>query len=113
MRFPLQLTLGVGVVAAAAGFLALRAQDTRPTSKPAKTESGKLPPEFKQLLPRGRIAGIRAPSFVKADQARIDPNTWVMGVVVEGKARAYSLNLLNRHEVVNDTAGKTHFAAVW
>jgi len=34
--------------------------------------------------------------------------------VVEGQARAYSLNLLNRHEVVNDRAADgTAFAVVW
>ena len=84
----------------------------QPTSRPAKAEA-ELPPEFKQLLPRGRIAAIRNPRFVPADEARISPDAWVMGVVVEGQARAYSLNLLNRHEIVNDEAGGTPFAAVW
>ena len=34
-------------------------------------------------------------------------------VVIDGEARAYSLNLLNRHEVVNDRIGEQKFAAVW
>lgn len=72
-----------------------------------------LPKGYQQILPRGRIASIDAPRFVPAAKARIPADAWVLGVVVEGEARAYSLNLLNRHEIVNDRAGGTSFAAVW
>jgi len=74
---------------------------------------GTLPAEFKQILPRGRIAAIAQPELVPAAQAKILPDSWVLGVVIEGKARAYSLNLLNSHEVVNDQIGRTRFSAVW
>jgi hypothetical protein len=40
-------------------------------------------------------------------------DAWVLGVAVDGTAKAYSLNLLNRHEVVNDKTGETAYAAVW
>lgn len=72
-----------------------------------------LPAEFQQLLPRGRIASVDSPRFVSAAEAEIADDAWVLGVVVEGQARAYSLNLLNEHEVVNDQVGNTAFAAVW
>jgi uncharacterized protein DUF3179 len=72
-----------------------------------------LPKGYRQILPRGRITAIDAPRFVPAAKARIPGHAWVLGVVVEGQARAYSLNLLNRHEIVNDRAGGTSFAAVW
>mgnify|MGYP006273419023 CR=1 FL=1 len=68
---------------------------------------------YEQLLPRGEIAPILEPAFVTADEAGIDDDSFVLGVVVEGQPRAYSLNLLNAHEVVNDRAGGTSFAAVW
>ncbi len=72
------------------------------------------PPEgFERILPRGRIAAINDPTYVEASEAEIKPNSWVLGVVIDGQARAYSLNLLNTHEVVNDTIGDTNFAAVW
>src|SRR5918994_6619811 len=70
-----------------------------------------LPPEFQQLLPRGRIAAIDSPRFVSGREARIPADAWVLGIVIEGEARAYSLNLLNRHEVVNDRVGGRSFAA--
>ena len=72
-----------------------------------------LPPGVEQLLPRGQIAAVFEPQFVSASEAGIPDGAWVLGVVVEGQAKAYSLNLLNRHEVVNDQSGDTAFAAVW
>lgn len=78
-------------------------------SVPADT----LPEGVEQILPRGKIAAISDPQFVSAAEADISDDAWVLGVVVEGEAKAYSLNLLNRHEVVNDRSGNVAFAAVW
>jgi len=72
-----------------------------------------LPPGVEQLLPRGRIAAVFEPEFVSAGEAEIADDAWVLGVVVNGSARAYSLNLLNKHEIVNDKIGNSAFAAVW
>jgi len=71
------------------------------------------PPGVEQILPRGGIPAVLAPRFVSAAAADIPDDAWVLGVLVEGVAKAYSLNLLNRHEVVNDRSGGTAFAAVW
>ena len=72
-----------------------------------------LPPGVEQLLPRGRIAAIDEPQFVSAEEAEISDDAWIFGVVIDGEARAYSLNLLNHHEVVNDTLAGRPIAAVW
>lgn len=79
----------------------------------ALAQSSELPAGVEQILPRGRIAAVFEPSFVSASEAKIPEDAWVLGAVVEGVAKAYSLNLLNRHEVVNDRSGGTAFAAVW
>jgi hypothetical protein len=71
------------------------------------------PARFERLIPRGRIAAISDPVFVPAVEAEIDGDARVLGLVIEGQARAFSLNLLNRHEVVNDAIGATPYAAVW
>ena len=68
---------------------------------------------YEQLLPRGEIAPIVEPGFVAAADAEIADDSYVLGVVIDGEPRAYSLNLLNAHEVVNDRIGETAFAAVW
>lgn len=68
---------------------------------------------FEQILPRGRIAAIDKPKFVPAAKARIGEGAWVLGAVIEGQPRAFSLALLNSHEIVNDRVGQTPYAAVW
>ena len=72
-----------------------------------------LPDDFKQLIQRGRIASVDEPVFVNASEAEISDDAWILGVEIDGQARAYSLNLLNKHEVVNDKIGERSFAAVW
>ncbi len=78
-----------------------------------RSEEDTLPSDFQQIIPRGRIAAINDPQYVSAEEARIEDDSFVLGVVIDGQARAYSLNLLNAHEVVNDEIGNTKFAAVW
>ena len=72
-----------------------------------------LPAEFQQIIPRGRLASVDEPRFVPAQKAKLPAEAWIFGVVIEGQPRAYSLNLLNQHEIVNDRVGTTAFAAVW
>ena len=79
----------------------------------ASSQPQDLPKDFRQVVPRGGIAAVTNPKFVPADEAEIADDSWILGVVVDGQARAYSLNLLNSHEVVNDQIGDTKFAAVW
>jgi carotenoid cleavage dioxygenase-like enzyme len=72
-----------------------------------------VPEDVMMLLPRGGIPAVFEPEFVPADEADIDDDAWVLGVVINGEAHAYSLNLLNHHEVVNDNFGGLPVAAVW
>ncbi len=72
------------------------------------------PPEgVQQILPRGGIPAVFEPRFVPASEADIPDDAWVLGVEMDGQAHAYSLNLLNHHEVVNDEIGGRPIAAVW
>ena len=72
------------------------------------------PPEgVQQLLPRGGIPAVFEPEFVSAQEAELPDSAWVLGVYLNGEARAYDLNLLNHHEVVNDVVGGQPIAPVW
>ena len=64
-------------------------------------------------MPRGGIPAIFDPVFVTAEESRLPDDAWILGVAVGGEAHAYSLNLLNQHEVVNDRVGGVDLAAVW
>jgi len=54
---------------------------------------------------RAEIPALVHPASVAAGAARWDDDEPVMGVVVNGKARAYPLAMLRRHELVNDQLG--------
>lgn len=71
------------------------------------------PPGVTQIIPRGRLAAVFHPEFVPAGEAALPDSAWILGVAVDGEAHAYSLNLLNHHEVVNDNIGGRPIAAVW
>lgn len=72
-----------------------------------------VPEGYVQIMARGGIPAIDTPDYVPAAEAQIRDDAWVLGVIIDGQARAYSLELLNSHEVVNDSIGDTDFAAVW
>jgi len=77
------------------------------------TEEPEPPLGFEQLLQRGALASIDHPVFVSAEEASISDDAWVLGVVIDGESRAYSLRLLNSHEIVNDVISEQPVAAVW
>lgn len=72
-----------------------------------------LPAGYEKILERGTIQAISEPSFVSSNEAQIADDRYILGVVIEGTPTAYSLTLLNSHEVINDQVGNTHYAAVW
>ena len=74
---------------------------------------GPAPDGVQMLMQRGGIPAIFNPMFVPAAQAEIPDSAWVLGVFLDGVAKAYDLNLLNHHEVVNDVFGNTPAAPVW
>ena len=68
-----------------------------------------------QILPPNAIPAIMEPRFVAGEDAdaQMSPDEPVMGLVIEGEARAYSLWQLDAHEIVNDSAGGIDFAVTW
>ena len=57
------------------------------------------------------------PPFVSAEEAkqRLQPNELVLGVTVNGEARAYPINMLTgpSREIFNDKLGDKYIAATW
>jgi hypothetical protein len=71
--------------------------------------------EIITLLPRDGIPAIFDPEFLTAEEANEEyhENELVLGVEIDGDARAYSIPHLSSHEIVNDTVGGRHIAATW
>ena len=65
------------------------------------------------LLPFDAIPAITEPQFVPGNQAKLDADAPVIGVTFNEESHAYSLYLLNGHEIVNDVVGGEKIATTW
>ena len=63
--------------------------------------------------PRDGIPSIDDPLFDDADSTFLRPDDWVIGVAIEGVARAYPIRILNWHEIVNDQIGAIPIAVTF
>ncbi len=67
------------------------------------------------VLPKDAIRSIDQPQFVSREEASawMRPDELVIGLSINGDSRAYPINLLSRHEIVNDTVGGMPVAVTW
>ena len=65
------------------------------------------------LLPFDAIPAITNPRFVSANEANLSDDAPVIGVDFNGEQHAYSIYLLNGHEIVNDIVGGIKIATTW
>ncbi len=64
--------------------------------------------------PKDGIPALTNPEFIKQSEAKfLDDDERVVGVVINGIARAYPLSILNWHEIVNDVIDETPVAITW
>ena len=105
----IRIEVAVWVFALAFGGL-VEAQ--RPEPKVVATIGGE---DVYELLPVGGIPAIDDPSFLtgEAADAQMRPDEPVLGVILDGEARAYSLWQLDAHEIVNDELAGTAITATW
>lgn len=71
--------------------------------------------EIVTLLPRDAIPAINNPRFnpVETANGEYADTDLVIGVAIDGDARAYSIPHLSSHEIVNDTVGGRPIAVTW
>jgi hypothetical protein len=71
--------------------------------------------EIVNLLPRDAIQAIDDPIFLSVDEVNksYTDEEQVIGVEYNGDARAYSVQMLSSHEIVNDTVGGVKIAVTW
>jgi len=82
------------------------------------TDSKIDPETFQYGIGKDTIPSIDEPEFVRFDdprvaEASITRETPVLGILLEGEARAYPVNLMDGHEVVNDRFGDKAYAILW
>jgi len=108
---------------AIAGGLALQAQTTLPPDAPRALKQFDTDllnktinlSELRRGVPKGGIPAIGDPSFVSLNAARdwIDAQEPVIAIEHNGEARAYPLQILTFHEIVNDNIGGTPVAVTF
>ena len=120
MGYIVAISLGVLVLAAIFMpqirqlWLNLRADDVQ-VQLPLATGQSTLDLRIITVLGKDAIPAILDPQFISAAEAvsQMQPSERVLGVSINGEHRAYPLNLLSRHEVVNDTVGGKPVAVTW
>lgn len=68
---------------------------------------------IRTILSFDAIPAITEPQFVSAIEAELDDDAPVIGVTFNDESHAYSLYLLNGHEIVNDVVGGKKIATTW
>ena len=120
-----KLQLGMFAVA----LLALSAFAFWPVGEPTQTTAGErvdplsaynpvlagesLPADFRQILPRDAIRPIYDPAFAPADEVGWPDSTDVIGVEINGEAKAYPVDHLNGRELVVDQLGGEPILVSW
>lgn len=66
------------------------------------------------VLPKDAIPAVDGPRFIKGQEADyLAPQDRVVGLIMDGEARAYPLKVLNGHEIVNDEIRGRPIAVTW
>ena len=81
--------------------------------KPSELDKLQQLEGFLKVMDEGEIPSVDEPVFVPPGEAGIDDEAWVIGVYSGGTAKAYSINLLNEYEVVNDDLDGKPIATTW
>ncbi len=87
-----------------------------PTEPPAAELAPERDLDIVTLLPPDAIPAIDNPIFFETTEeadAVYGEGEYVLGVEIDGDARAYSVPLLSSHEIVNDTVGGRPIAVTW
>lgn len=72
-----------------------------------------LPTGYRLAFPRDAIAPVYEPAFVPADAVDWAARTLVIGLEIEGEAKAYPVSFLNRREMVIDRLAGIPILVTW
>ncbi len=66
-----------------------------------------------QLLPLDGIAPIYSPKFLSAAEAPLLDEELIIGIEIDGEAKAYPITVLRFREMVNDELGGIPILVTW
>jgi len=89
-------------------------QQVDPDSVPDPFREGELPPPgYRQLLTRDGIPPVYEPTFVTAERIDWSEDDLVLGVEIDGDARAYAIGYLSSREMVIDRVAGIPVLVTW
>ena len=105
----------IGALVLVAAFFLVRLFLPGPPEAIVDLETGETTYEMVTLLSPDAIPSIDNPTFVEGAEAdeQYAPDELVLGVEIDGDARAYSIPFLSGHEIVNDVVGGEPIAVTW
>jgi len=68
---------------------------------------------FPQLLPFDGIRPVYDPQFATAEEAPLDDMELIIGIAIDGEAKAYPISVLNFREMVNDELAGIPTLVTW
>jgi len=113
------LTVVLLAVIAFAGYRAYSSYRQQQTSNLTGGRISGLKPipttnkEIHDVLPTDAILAISKPTFVSATRAKVQPEAPMIAVTIGNTTHAYSLHLLDGHEIVNDIIEGKPIATTW
>ncbi len=117
-RVPWAILAAVALVAAVVVIGGQRSIGRNPTGTVVESAGPAFDPirsdEIQSILPQDAIPALIKPGYLSALQAPdINDQEEVIGVVINGDARAYPLSTLSAHEIVDDDIGGQPVAVTW
>ena len=103
----------LGILAVGAWVISACESSTLPAN--ATPVGGGVEYSIITLLPKDGIRSIDNPRFLDVPKADLeyDADELIIGVEFDGEARAYSIDLLSRREIVNDEVQGRPIAVTW
>lgn len=110
-----QMTITSLLIMIALLFLTACSSKSKDTSTRSNTPSPTEEPEyrFNQILDLDAIRPVYDPQFIPAAQADLNDEQLVLGIAIDGEAKAYPIAVLNPREMVNDELAGIPILATW
>lgn len=87
---------------------------TNPVSRYDPVAAGEVLPEgYRELLPRDAIRPVYRPSFVDAAEVAWNAEALIIGIALDGEARAYPVSYLTSREMVVDRLSGIPILVTW
>jgi hypothetical protein len=112
-------TVFLAVAVGFTGYLLARGQPTASTSPGGRVGGDGVglaldPKDIVDVIPRNGIPAIDDPVFITPGEAHwLDQREPVISLEIDGEARAYPLQIMTWHEIVNDVIGGTPVAVTF